>query len=81
LHRSKRNYLGPPPQNPNNMRETKRGLVYQFPSLQICRDHFAKLFNEEIAWNEENEDWSAAEVMNENPFPGVSVRFAQAKEE
>ena len=34
----------------------KRGLVYVFPSLKDCRQHFAALLNENITW-EEGSDW------------------------
>jgi hypothetical protein len=60
LQRSKETYLLPPPQNPNNARETKRGLVYQFPPLQFCRERFAERFDEPLAWYGDDGDWLAA---------------------
>ena len=58
LDRKKQTWLMPKPSNPNAERETRRSLVYQFPSLTFCRERFAEMFEEEMTWDEETE-WTA----------------------
>lgn len=57
LKRNKRTWLMPEPSNTNNMRQQRRSLVYQFPSLTFCRERFAERFGEEMTWDEEA-DWT-----------------------
>jgi hypothetical protein len=36
---------------------TEHGYLYEFPSLQACRERFAKAIGQEVAWNDPEDDW------------------------
>ena len=41
-----------------NVRDEKRRYMYRFPPLKECREHFAKLTQSTIAWEDPDADWA-----------------------